>query len=472
VATRKTALVTGGTGFLGSFLIDFLLRHEYRIVALVRGPAAAGRLTETLQSIRGGANDEAPSRECLSVVEGDVRAPGFGAAAETLRVLSDTVEEIWHCAASFKFQERCQAEVAAHNITGTQNVLDFARECNARRRTPLFHVSTAYAAPLIDGVVREALPPIEALFRNRYEWSKQEAERLVGEYRQHYQIPVFIFRPAIIIGHSVSGRATRFSGYYDVIRAIYQLTRNLEVNLGDGFDRDLRLRVLAGKDGRLNVVPVDFIVEAMWRVAGRGLDSPWIFNLTNDRPPLLEFLFSQACASLLVTGIQLVDSLSFTHRPMSGVERIFNRKTRFQAPYLLDAPAFDNSNFRALVPETILPCPRADEALMRRVNEYYYRDVLDRRFGVPQGLLRSTPRDTVTPGNFSESHIGAVSMDDALGSGAIIPQRSASGSLSPSWERDRERGRPHPSPSPVSSPLRGEEQNGTFPNPELGAPSI
>lgn len=403
MTTHKTAFVTGGTGFLGSFLIDFLLRREYRVVALVRGPDATERLVETLRDINGGANEAMPSRERLSVIEGDVRAPGLGMDAEALRVLNDTVDEIWHCAASFKFQERCQAEVAAHNITGTQHVLDFARACNERRRTSLFYVSTAYAAPLIDGAVREVLPPVEAPFRNRYEWSKQEAERLVGEYRHRHQIPACIFRPSIIIGHSVTGWATRFSGYYDVIRAIYQLTRNLEVNLGENFDRDLRLRILAGKDGHLNVAPVDFIVEAMWRIACRGLEGPWIFNLTNDHPPLLEFLFSQACAPLLVRGIQLVDSLSFTQRPMSGMERIFNRKTRFQAPYLLDAPTFDNHNFRMLVPETMLPCPSADETLMRRVNEYYYRDVLDRRFGVPQGSLNDIALEVASAKEFPET---------------------------------------------------------------------
>jgi hypothetical protein len=54
----------------------------------------------------------------------------------------------------------------------------------------------------------------------------------------------------------------------------------------------------------------------------------------------------------------------------------------------------------------------------------------------------------------------------------IIPQRSVLGPLSPLWERDRERGRPHLSPSPVSSPIKGEEQNGTFYNPDLGVPGI
>jgi nucleoside-diphosphate-sugar epimerase len=318
------------------------------------------------------------------------------------------VDEIWHCAASFKFQERCREEITAHNIAGTRNILDFARDCNARRKTLVFHVSTAYAAPLSDGVVREELPPVDAPFRNRYEWSKQEAERLVGAYRQQYGVPAFIFRPSIIIGHSSTGRAVRFSGYYDVIRAIYQLTHSLEVNLGKSFDRNLRLRILAGRDVRLNVVPVDFVVEAMWRIARIEPPGAWIFNLTNDRPPFLDDLFTHACAPLSVTGIALVKSAAFVQRPMSGLERIFNRKTQFQAPYLLDGPLFDNSNFRALVPETFLPCPDADGALLRRINEYYYRQVLDRRFRVQHGLLPSTLRDTATPSDFSESHLQAT----------------------------------------------------------------
>lgn len=404
--TRKTVFVTGGTGFLGSFLIDFLLRRDYAVVALIRGADAEGRLLNTLQEIHGGADNSFLDSGRLVVLQGDVRLPGFGLNGETLQSLTESVEEIWHCAASFKFQERCKEEVITHNIEGTRNVLDFARDCQARRKTALFYVSTAYAAPLIDGLMREELPPVDAPFRNRYEWSKQAAERLVGEYRERDGVPAYIVRPPVIIGHSSTGRATRFTGYYDVIRALYQLTRSLEINLGESFDRNLRLRILAGAAVRLNVVPIDFVVEAMWRIACIEPPGAWIFNLTNDHPPFLHDLFTDACAPLGVSGIELVDPASFAQQPMSGLERIFNRKTQFQAPYLLDGPQFDNSHFRALVPETILPCPPADAALMRRINEYYYHDVLDRQFGVRR-QFPSLTLNTVTSSDFSEERFHA-----------------------------------------------------------------
>ena len=61
-------------------------------------------------------------------------------------------------------------------------------------------------------------------------------------------------------------------------------------------------------------------------------------------------------------------------------------------------------------------------------------------------------------------------MDGTPRCGGILPQRAVVGPLSPMWERDRERGRLHFSPSPVSSPIEGEEQNGTCQN--LGVPLI
>ncbi len=379
MGTHRTALVTGGTGFVGAFLIDHLLRHGTRVVALVRGPEPAARLDEALGVVCAPERLPASGSERLRVVEGDVRTPGLGLGADAERRVAAAVDEIWHCASSFKFQEHSRDEVVAHNVTGTENVLALAREC-AHGAAPVFYVSTAYAAPVVGGVALEEVAPADTPSRNLYEWSKQEAERLVQRSCREDGLAALILRPSIVVGHSQTGRAIRFTGYYDVTRAIYTLTHGLEVNLGAAFDRDLHLRILARPEVRLNVVPIDFVTEAMWRLSRRAPHDGRVFHIVNEAPPLLADLFRHACAPLGVRGIELVPAEEFEHRPMSGLERIFSRKTSFQAPYLLEDPRFESTRSRSLVPASELPCPEIDEDLLRRINHYCYFEVLDRQF--------------------------------------------------------------------------------------------
>ncbi|MCS6927467.1 MAG: SDR family oxidoreductase [Candidatus Binatia bacterium] len=396
---RRTAFVTGATGFVGSFLTAFLLHQGYRVVALVRGPLPRQRLTEVLCEVDGERLGPTLAAR-LEVIGGDVRHAQLGLSEDAQRWLSTVVDEVWHCATSFKFHPCHRDEVIAHNVTGTKHLLDLTFRWQQSRPVSFFYVSTAYAAPLREGVAREELAPVGAPARNLYEWSKQEAERLVVAYHERYALPVTIFRPAIIVGHTHTGKAVRFTGYYEVLRAVALLVRNLEVNLGRQFDRNLHLRVRAQPETALNLVPIDFVVEAMWRVS-RASREGIIFHLANETPVLVTDLFQYACEELEVTGIDLVGEESFRARPMTSFERLFERRTRFQAPYLLDGPWFDTTQFRACVPAQVLPCPTIDAAFMRRVNRYYLA-ILDRQFeAIPLTSVSSIVPSATRPGQVS-----------------------------------------------------------------------
>lgn len=382
MSATKTVFVTGGTGFVGSFLIAHLLRQGCRVVALVRSPDPLGRLLAVLREVSESAIGGSHLTGRLRVVEGDVRLPGFGLTPAVQGELACQVEELWHCATSFKFQERDREEVISHNVQGARHLLDFACCCNSGKTAPVFYVSTICAAPVRGGISREELPPVDAPFRNLYEWSKQEAERLVNQFRQAHQLPAMILRPSIIIGDSRTGKAVRFTAYYGVFRALYLLARNLEVNLGSAFDRNLRLRILAQPDLRLNLAPIDFVVDALWRVSRAVRQGQYIYHIANDTTVPLTEMIETASADLGVTGIEIVGEQSFRERPMTGFERLFKQRAQFQAPYLLASPRYDTSNFRRLVSPAVLPCPAVDERLLRQVNTYYRR-VLDQQFQMP-----------------------------------------------------------------------------------------
>jgi alcohol-forming fatty acyl-CoA reductase len=165
----KAVLLTGGTGFLGTALVEKMLRSLPslgRLYLLVRpsrekgakerfekdilGSDAFSRLREEL-----GSSFEEQVTEKVCVLEGDVHADSLGLRAEDLAELSREVDAVIHSAASVIFDAPLDAAVAS-NVRGTLGLLALARGWDKK---PLFmHVSTSYVAGTKRGIVEEEAP--------------------------------------------------------------------------------------------------------------------------------------------------------------------------------------------------------------------------------------------------------------------------------------------------------------------------
>jgi alcohol-forming fatty acyl-CoA reductase len=165
----KAVLLTGGTGFLGTALVEKMLRSLPslgRLYLLVRpsrekgakerfekdvlGSDAFSRLREEL-----GSSFEEQVAEKVRVLEGDVHADSLGLGAEDLVELSREVDAVIHSAASVIFDAPLDAAVDS-NVRGTLNLLALARGWDKK---PLFmHVSTSYVAGTKRGLVGEEAP--------------------------------------------------------------------------------------------------------------------------------------------------------------------------------------------------------------------------------------------------------------------------------------------------------------------------
>jgi fatty acyl-CoA reductase len=164
---NKKILLTGGTGFLGTALVEKILRSLpdlgllYLVIRPSRGKSAAERFEKDVlgaAALRGlreklGEDFEDHVSKKVRVLEGDVHAPSLGLGEEDLSELSREVDVVIHSAASVIFDAPLDAAVDS-NVRGTLGLLKLAR---AWEKLPLFiHVSTAYVA----GTSKEDAPEV------------------------------------------------------------------------------------------------------------------------------------------------------------------------------------------------------------------------------------------------------------------------------------------------------------------------
>jgi thioester reductase-like protein len=244
-------LLTGATGFVGMEVLTRWLEHgDRRVYALVRADddeKAAGRLRPGLESAFG---EPGGDHERLSAVAGDVQKPGLGMDPATYARLQHEVTVVVHSAASVSFTLGLD-ESRSINVGGTRNVVDFALGCpNIERFT---YVSTAYVAGTHPGTFREDQLSEGQEFRNAYERSKFEAERMVHSYRR--QLPVQVLRPSIVVGERDSGWTSSFNVLYGPLKA---------------FSRGAVPAVPAQADSPVDVVPVDYVADATFELSSRG----------------------------------------------------------------------------------------------------------------------------------------------------------------------------------------------------------
>jgi thioester reductase-like protein len=240
-------LLTGATGFVGMELLVRVLEQTDRdVVALVRADdddAARVRIDELLKTLIAPARRNA-YRSRVQGVAADLEQPGLGLSATTRAALVASVATVVHCAASVSFTLELE-EARRINVEGTREILRLA--CDAREHGSLdrfVHVSTAYVAGERDGRARERQGDVGQRFRNTYERTKLEAERLVHD----SGLPAAILRPSVIVGDSVTGWTPSFNVIYWPLQA---------------FARGLFDPIPGDADAPIDIVPVDVVADSL-----------------------------------------------------------------------------------------------------------------------------------------------------------------------------------------------------------------
>jgi nucleoside-diphosphate-sugar epimerase len=182
-------LVTGAAGFIGSRVVECLLRLEYtNIRCLVRPTSKKDRLEEIRQSAKASCH--------MEIMEGNLLSP-----EECLRATKD-VRVIYHLAAALG--EKSIPDAFLNTVVATKNLLVAAGQHRSLKRfvtVSSFSVYSNQENPQ-KGLLDERCPLEKrpALRGDAYSFAKVKQEEIVQEYASRYQIPYVIVRPGAVYG--------------------------------------------------------------------------------------------------------------------------------------------------------------------------------------------------------------------------------------------------------------------------------
>jgi len=252
--------VTGATGFIGRNLVQRLLRREGTVYALVRA-GSRGRLEELRTSF-------GPNGARVVPIAGDLTQPGLGVSEEDLLTLRGEVDHFFHLAAIYDMTAGAEAQEIA-NVEGTRHAVELAGAIEAG----CFHqISSIAVAGLYKGEWREDMfDQAEHLDTHPYFRTKHESERVV---REECSRPWRVYRPGIVVGDSRSGEIDKVDGPYYAFKLLQQVRRVLPT----------WLPTIGVEGGEINIVPVDYVADAIDYIAHKpGLDGQ-AFSLTDPNP--------------------------------------------------------------------------------------------------------------------------------------------------------------------------------------------
>jgi thioester reductase-like protein/NADP-dependent 3-hydroxy acid dehydrogenase YdfG len=260
--TPMRYVVTGGTGFIGRRVVSKLLAAfpDVEVGVLVRRTSLA-----RFERLAADWGDRAKP------VVGDLTAPHLGLTDETLAGLTD-VEHVVHCGAIYDITAAEAAQHAA-NVDGTRSVIAFARRLNAT----LHHVSSIAVAGDFRGEYTEADFDVDQNLPTAYHRTKFEAEQLV---RCEPGLRYRIYRPGAVVGESRTGEMDKIDGPYYLFGVLAKLAKLPSFT-----------PIMLPDTGRTNIVPVDYVVDALiWLMHTPDRDGQ-TFHLTSPEPIGLQGIY-------------------------------------------------------------------------------------------------------------------------------------------------------------------------------------
>lgn len=352
--------LTGATGFLGSFLLYELLQQtQTDIYCLVRSKTLESgkkKIQNSLDSYL--LWDESFNSRIIPVL-GDLSQPLLGLSEEQFQKMAIQLDVIYHNGAFVNFTYPYSALKAA-NVLGTQDVLRLASQIKIKPVHFISTISVVYPNNPEVEVVREQDSLDDAKMpSDGYAQSKWVAEKLVAIARER-GLPICIYRPGRISGHSKTGACNPGDHTYRMIKGCIQLGS------------------IPNQDIKLNLSPVDYVSKAIVSLSNQKESIGKAFHLVNPQPlPLKEmanYIRSLGYPIELVAykqwRSQLINTADSPENALYPLLSIFAEETSNTQPKSSAIQQFDYQNTLTGLAGASIICPPVDAELFRTYFSY------------------------------------------------------------------------------------------------------
>jgi NAD(P)-dependent dehydrogenase (short-subunit alcohol dehydrogenase family) len=252
--------VTGATGFIGKRLVAKLLARPASVVYILVRSVELPRIGEFHEYWK-----VDPAR--VIPIVGDLTLSELGVSKTDQQLLKGKITHFFHLAAIYDLKASAEDQQRA-NVDGTRNTVGLAETIAVKH----FHlVSSIASAGLYEGLFREDMFEEAEHLDNPYFRTKHDSEAIV---RKECNVPWRIYRPAIVVGDSRTGETDKIDGPYYFFKMIQKLRKILPS----------WMPTIGIEGGRINVVPVDFVVSAMDHIAHLKNEDGRCFHLTDPSP--------------------------------------------------------------------------------------------------------------------------------------------------------------------------------------------
>ncbi|RPI75919.1 MAG: amino acid adenylation domain-containing protein, partial [Desulfobacteraceae bacterium] len=352
-------LLTGGTGFLGAFLLEELLQQtKAQIYCLVRAADEEQGKQKIKKQMKSFLlwQEEFDSR--IIPVLGDLARPFLGVDPKQFEMLGEKLDIIYHNGAMVNFSYPYQA-LKKPNVLGTEECIRLA---GTGRIKPLHYLSTLgvslFAALPEDRVFREQQYAFQEWPAIGYDQSKWVAEQLVVAAGQR-GLPVCIYRPGRIAGHSQTGACQANDFFWNFVRIC--------IKHGMAPQTD---------NSPIELIPVDYISKAVVYLSKQRESQNKIFHFVNAAPILFKELATAARSMGYKLKIVRPEQWQKAIRKRSGFEA---EEARFLSLFSEEGGSpeaeikYDCRNTLKGLAGSSIACPEIDQALLK-IYFAYFRD--------------------------------------------------------------------------------------------------